>query len=74
MMGCCCGEHSKDTELLQQVAVDKATPTAYNMCSGRSVPPLKQGLCWEVLVEALIGLCGFQVPTRWFAENKNTHI
>lgn len=29
-MGCCCGEYSKDTELLQQVAVDKTTPMAYN--------------------------------------------
>lgn len=44
------------------------------MCSGRSVPPLKQGLCWKVLVEALLGLCGLQVPTRWFTENKNTHL
>ena len=26
----------------------------------------------EVLVEALIGLCGFRVPTRWFTEDKNT--
>lgn len=46
----------------------------YTVCSGQRVPPLKQGLCWEVLVEALIGLCGLQVPTRWFTENKNTRV
>lgn len=57
-----------------QRRVDNASFMVYTMCSGRSVPPLKQGLCWKVLVEALIGLCGLQVPTRWFTENKNTHV
>lgn len=31
MMGCCCGEHSKDAKLLQQVAVDIPALMAYNM-------------------------------------------
>ena len=31
-----------------------------------------QAFCWEVLAEAQLGLCGLQVPTRFYIENKNT--